>query len=207
MIEYTLIIAAILAIAAAVVIFNIVKGLVKAALIMAAVASIALAVAAFFVVSDANDLKENFQKGPNLLLVADGNEVMNGVKTAEGSARLVSEQQQKAYSQELEKKDYAAIKEENYKLIIADISAISSDETRQQLKAPEKNPKVIEAVFTELFSNPISLVKGYKEGKIVIYEETAAFRAIRMLPLAFVKSAAGKLLRSTEEMITNNATG
>ena len=47
--------------------------------------------------------------------------------------------------------------------------------------------------------NALTFLKQYKRENLIIYPETALFKAVRIIPLAFVKDTAKTLFEKTKE--------
>lgn len=220
MVDVALIVAVIVFLLVAVIAYKILKGVVKAVILAGAILSIVLAISAFFIISDANDLRENFQKEPSLFLIVDGNTVLSSFRISGGELSVVDAQQQETHSEYLEKKDYGSIKEDNYKLIIMDIASVGGLENglleieNQELSAEDLQARISQenldaetivgtAMFENIFSDPIVLIKEYKKGNIIVHEETSVFKAIKLIPLSFIKSAAGRIASSAKSAVGN----
>ena len=74
-------------------------------------------------------------------------------------------------------------------------------------KDMEDNSRVKAALFGIILSdevlspkNPLLLFSGFKEGSIIVYPETAVFRAADMLPLSFIGSAGKAIFREKEKV-------
>ena len=74
-------------------------------------------------------------------------------------------------------------------------------------KDMEDNSRVKAALFGIILSgevlspkNPLLLFSGFKEGNIIVYPETAVFKAANMLPLSFVGSAGKAIFREKEKV-------
>ena len=220
MIEYSLPIAAIVFLAIAVVVFHIVHGVLKAAMLVAAISAVALGISAFLVISDASTLKQNFSNGPNLLILKDGNSVLSAVTIANGTPSLVNQQGQDIITEQLLKHDYAAIKENNYKLIIVDVKALdgfgngtlaiaSKEYSKEDVKAllqagsPELKALAFGTIFEKLISDPVLLIKEYKKGDVEVHEETAVFKAMRVIPLPIIQSAAKEFVQNAKNTVVD----
>ena len=74
-------------------------------------------------------------------------------------------------------------------------------------KDMEYNSRVKAALFGIILSdevlspkNPLLLFSGFKEGSIIVYPETAVFKAANMLPISFIGSAGKTIFRKTEKV-------
>ncbi|MBI2208054.1 hypothetical protein HYU50_01010 [Candidatus Woesearchaeota archaeon] len=74
-------------------------------------------------------------------------------------------------------------------------------------KDMEDNSRVKAALFGIVLSdevlspkNPLLLFSGFKEGSIIVYPETAVFKAANVLPLSFIGSAGKAIFREKEQV-------
>ena len=212
MAEFILVIAILVLLVVAVVVFKILHSILKLFILFLTVGSIAFGVGAFLVVMDANEFMQSLGEENNLFLIAEDNEVISGIAFAGEESHLINQQQLEEYSENLQTGDYESIKEGYYKVIILD-SAIAEDETNfdnelanrlsEEVYAEQKAALFI-PILQKTFSDPVFLLIEYKKGNIIIYEETAAFKAIKYVPVSMVKFAADKIIKKTETAIANN---
>ncbi|MBW2980879.1 hypothetical protein KY360_05680 [Candidatus Woesearchaeota archaeon] len=91
------------------------------------------------------------------------------------------------------------------------ISVLNSEEPKSlmeeeigkgiELDETELKGAIFGLMFNEVMQSPIYFFKQYKNGNILIYPETAIFKAIKYIPLGFVKSAMQKVMSKVEEKI------
>ena len=56
-------------------------------------------------------------------------------------------------------------------------------------------------VFNEITENPLFFFSQYKEGNIIVYPETAIFKAINVLPIGLVENAMESMISKVEDKI------
>jgi len=210
MTEYSLLIAVALFLVVAVIAYKIIKGLLKTALVLVAVASIVLGAGVFLVYMDANKLKENFGSEKNLFLLVDNNEVLSALEfDGESDPQIINQQELDEYSRNLREGGYAKILDGYYKLFILDIAILDAEAMEDKKISADvfregntdEKAELFASIVSEVFSNTVFLISEYKEGNILVYEETIMFKAIRMVPTALIKTVANKLIDRTKSMV------
>lgn len=213
--EVSLLVMLAIVVFAGIIIFKVVNGIVQALLLTSAVAVVVLAVAGGFVVIDALDLRNNFAAGGKLMLFSadNGTRITSGllVKGNE-SVQPLSGAEIKQFNAELGRRDYAAMKGNNFKLILLmeePILASMPDELNleggnvnretllMQLRAAgtEQRAQLLSVLFAmQLGKNPLGIISGYRKGEIMIYPETAVFKVARILPESLFRKVSEKLL-------------
>lgn len=235
MAEVSLLVMLAIVVVSGIIIFKIVKGIVQTLLLTSAVAAVVLAVAGGFIVMDALDLKNNFMAGDKLLLfsgvdAASGQQAITagllpkGQGTGAGEApgegsQAVSGPELEKMNQNFRSRDYAAIRGNNFKLVIVKEQAVidalpdslpgemadalaghgqnlSREAVLGLLQAAGGDERAV--MLSALFlagqgSNPLGIVSGYKKGDIYVYPETPVFKAVKMLPAQLFESAAKKM--------------
>ncbi len=205
MAEVSLLVMLAIVVVSVIVIFKVAKGVIQGVLLASAVLSILAAVAGGFVVKDAFELKDNFQKGDNMLLLSDDNwaKLTDGITIkgqADGQGGQAAEKADGKLGNavpltaaELEKlnplfakKDYGAMLGKNYKLIIMKESSVAGS-------LPER----LDLVF---------IISEYKKGNAIVYPETAFFKAIKLIPLSLFKKVAEKALQQAADASKDVAT-
>lgn len=199
---------------AAVVIFKIAQSVLQGVLLVSAVLAVILAIIAVVVVKDAIDFQHNFQSGSKLLLFSadNGTRITSGLLVKGNGSAPLSEAEVGQLNAWLGSKDYAAMRGDNFKLVVLreepilaampegqvfDGSNMSREMALLQLRAAkvEQRAQLLSALFAMQFSgNPLVLVSGYKNGDVVVYPETPVFRAVRILPESLFSEVSGKLL-------------
>lgn len=202
MINEPLIIGAIIFAVAAVVSFKLLKGFVKVLVFLIAAASILIGVASAMIYLDAKELKENLGKEPTLLILASGDKALMALSFEAGrEPKLANQQQTDDYSEQLANKDYRAIKGDYYKAVIIDEGLLRELSPENNSKLPkgimEAEAIALSEAVRKITSEPIILVTQYKKGNIRIYDETPAFKAIKLAPTSLIKAAAEKLMAKT----------
>lgn len=213
--EVSLLVMLAIVVFAGIIIFKVVKGVVQALLLTSAVAVVALAVAGGFVVMDALDLKNNFAAGGKLMLFStdNGTRITSGLLVnGNESMQPLSGAEIEQFNAELARRDYAAMKGNNFKLILLreepllasmpeelnlEGGTVSREMMMLQLRAaaPEQRAQLLSVLFAmQLGKNPLSIISGYREGEIMIYPETAVFKVARILPESLFRKVSEKLL-------------
>ena len=204
MTEYALIIALILSIIVAVAAYRFVQGVLKFAVVVLAVASIALGAAAFLIITDANDLRENLGSRRNLVVFSDDTKAVFAMELLGGNgSKVVNKQDVDEYSKKISAGDYDAIKDGYYKLIVISTGIIERSDTSAKPDYSKETDDFFISIAEEVFSDPVFFISHYKNGNIRVYEETALFRAVRMMPVALIKSAAGKAITKVKTTVVD----
>lgn len=195
MTEYALIIAVILSVAVAVAAYRIIHGIFRLVLIALAAASIVLGVAAFFVVMDANELKENLGSGKSLVVFVDGTSAVFAMELrGQNGSKALNKQEVDEYSRMIGAGDYGSAKNGYYKLIVISTKAAEGNETESGRSYGDEPEEFFVSLAGKAFSEPLFFVREYKKGNIRVYDETAVFRAVKLLPVSLVESTAGKAI-------------
>jgi len=189
----------------AVIAFKIIKGVLKTVVFLIALASIVLGLGAFFVVTDFNDFRENFKESKNLFLIVDGDQVISAMEAEAGEIKAINQQQTDEYSNQLKKGEREGLREDYYKIVILR-KAVFDDTLVAKLneeRYPEERAKLLSPEIEKVLSEPLFLIINYKKGDIEVYEETAMFRAIKLLPLSLVSSVVNKAVSKTKSIVAD----
>jgi len=189
----------------AVIAFKIIKGVLKTVVFLIALASIVLGLGAFFVVTDFNDFRENFKESKNLFLIVDGDQVISAMEAEAGEIKAINQQQTDEYSNQLKKGEREGLREDYYKIVIMR-KAVFDDTLVAKLneeRYPEERAKLLSPEIEKVLSEPLFLIINYKKGDIEVYEETAMFRAIKLLPLSLVSSVVNKAVSKTKSIVAD----
>lgn len=206
--EYSLIIAIVLAVVVAVVAYRLIQGVLKVAVLAVAVASVALGIAAFLVVMDANDVREGFGSGKNLVIVVDGTTAVFAMELlGSNGSKAINKQDVDEYSKKIAATDYGAIRDGYYKLVIISTKMAEGNETAAKKNYKDEPDEFFVSLAEKAFSDPLFFVSEYKKGNIEVYEETALFRAVKMLPAAAIKSATGKAIKKVKVAVVDKIEG
>ena len=198
--EIPLLIMVAIAVVSAIVIFRIVKSIVQAIILVSVVAIILVGIAGAFVVMDALDLKAKLPASDNLLLISNDDfttiiagMVMHGQKNATaaqsgGQATPVSAAELAKLNGQFSNDDYAAMLGGNYRLFIIKESSIGP--------IPDVGPSAAEdgefALITDSIAkkataDPFFIMSEYKAGNVMVYPESALFKAVKVLPFSLVR--------------------
>ncbi len=192
MTEYALIMAIILSIVVAVAAYRIIHGIFRLVLIAVSVASIILGIAAFFVVMDANEIRENFGSGKSLVVFVDETSAVFAMELrGQNSSKALNKQEVDEYSKMIGAGDYDSVKNGYYKLIVISTGIAGGNETGSGRDYREETDDFFVSLAAKAFSDPVFFVSEYKKGNIRVYDETAVFKAVKLLPVSLIKSAAG----------------
>ncbi len=206
MTEYALIMALILSVIVAVAAYRVIQGFLKVVVVVMAVVSIALGAAAFLVMTDANDFRENLGSGRNLVVVADDDKALFAMELrGSNGSRVINRQEVDEYSKKIAAGDYAAVRDGYYKLIIISTAIIEGNGTKPDYSA--EGDDFFISIAEKVFSDPVFFISEYKKGSIKVYEETALFRALGMMPASLVKSAAGKAIAKAKIAVVDKIEG
>lgn len=208
MTEYALIIALILSIVVAVVAYRLIQGVLKFVVVIMAVASIALGAAAFLVIMDANDIRENFGSGRNLVIVDDGGKAVFAMELrGSNGSKVINRQEIDEYSKKIAAGDYDAVRDGYYKLIVISTGMIERNESSAKPDYSGEPDGFFISLAEKVFSDPVFFISEYKKGNIRVYEETAFFRAVKMVPASLVKSAASKAITKVKTAVVDKIEG
>ena len=203
---------------AAIVAFKVARSVLQGVLLVSAVSSIILGIAGAVVVRDALDFRDNFQEGSKLMLFSGG----DGAKISAGTLIGANESMKPLSSSDVErmsaafsKGDYAAMKGDNFKLLIIREDAIISslpekvdvegqsvgrELVLQQLLASdtEQRASILASLFgLQLGRNPLAIISNYKNGNLLIYPETPVFQAVKILPEWLFREVGERLLKGS----------
>lgn len=124
---------------------------------------------------DQNDIREKFLDSNNLFVLKDGSSLISAYATKEG----LPEPDLSGIQDEIDDPD-SELYDDYYKVILVDIDTMPSDVIRMISSADEERRLVLfqDYVYGEIIGEDIaqSLVEHEKEGDIVVYQETIAFR-------------------------------
>ena len=120
-----IIIIIIIAIALFFISFWIIKKIIKAIFLATAVLAIVLVVTGYFVVQDVNDLQENFQTSPKLILLVDNNTLLTGF-SSDASAEPIKSSEIEAIRQAVQQENFKAIPQEYYKTVVYSKESLES---------------------------------------------------------------------------------
>jgi len=207
MVESSLVIAGIVFLVVAVIAFHIIKSILKTVIFGIAVLSIVLGVSAFFILMDFNDLKEGVQDSKNLFLVVDGNKVLSGLESDGDSSNSVHQQELDEYTVKLQDGKPEEILNGYFKVFIihAAVIEIIDSELLDKLETAyaEERAELLSRVIAKVFSDPVFMIVQYKKGNIEIHEETIMFKAVKLVPVALVRSIADKALSKTKSIVVD----
>ncbi len=208
MTEYALIIAIILSIAAAVAAYRIIQGIFRLVLIALAAASIILGVAAFFVVMDANEIRESLGSGKSLVIFVDDEAAVFAMELrGQNGSKALNKQEVDEYSRMIGAGDYGSVKNGYYKLIVISTKIEESNETASKRSYRDEPEEFFVSLAEKAFSEPVFFLGEYKKGNIRVYDETAVFKAVKLLPVSLIKSAAGKAVTMVKVAVVDKIGG
>jgi len=212
MVEVSLIIAAVLFVIIALVMYKLIKGIIKTVIVLGAAISIGIAVASFLVIMDANDLQEKFSEEPNLFLLVENSTVISAIEFEGDNEPIIIDQQQvDEFSTNLLEENYDALRSDYYKVIIID-KKILEDNSIEGLD-PDLSEKLDEAKYIEdkadlalpilnkTFSDPVFLMIQYKKGNVKVHEETALFKAIELIPTAMIRTVGNAVIDKAKGVV------
>jgi len=211
MVELSLIIAIVVFFVAAVIAFKIIKSILKTIVVVIALTSVVLGVSAFFIVTDFNDFKEGFENEQNLFLVVKENKVISALEAGGSETKAVNKQETDVYSGKLEEGKPEEILNGYYKVFIINTAMFEEDKSidstlTEKLEAeiyPEERVELLTPVIEKMFADPVFLIVQYKKGNLEIYEETAMFKAVKLIPVSLVKSIADKAISKTKSIVVD----
>ena len=172
----------------------------------------------FFIFQDFNDFRQNFGVSEKKVILKDEDRVLTGLVLDEDT-NLMTNTQLNDYSSYLTTDDFDKILGDSYKLLIFDIDIISNldneidfengittDEAITILNtgSSEEKATVFSIILAdEILSsrNPLFFLSEFKEGNIMIYPETALFKAARIIPLTFIKETAKSILIKAKDKV------
>ena len=146
-------------------------------------------------------------------IISAGNSDRGNTGHVNGSAQALSDDKVQELNAHFATADYAAMLEGASQIIIIDENSItesmpqtikignqniSKEIVMQQLESGDAEDRA--AMFSALFSikssqDPAFLVRGYKEGRITIYPEMSALKAVKMIPMPVLTKLSGGLAR------------
>ncbi len=90
-------------------------------------------------------------------------------------------------------------------MISTDIARENKTETGRNYK--DEPDEFFISLAEKAFSEPVFFVSEYKNGNIQVYDETAVFKAVKLLPVSVVKSAAGKAITKVKVAVVDKIGG
>ena len=175
------------------------------------------AINAIFVYKDVIDLRQNFAHSTKKVILMDDGKALTGL-LLNGETEVIGESELNKISLSVEDKGYKSALGSSYKLIIFDIKAISN--LNEGISIGQADVRKDEAIFTlrsgseaekaALFGailenniltpdNPLFFFSQIKEGNIRVYQETALFKAAKILPLNALNSIARNIFEKGGE--------
>jgi len=203
----------------AVFVWGIFKKLFKLLFYTGIIISLILAANLFFIYQDFKDLRENFGVLEKKVILKDDDKVLTGLILGEDTA-LMTDEQLNDYSSYLKNDNYEKILGDSYKLMVFDVGIISNLDTEIEietqtitqddavaiLKSKNSDAEEKAALFSILLTdeilssrNPLFFFSEFKNGNILIYPETALFKTVKFIPLAFIKDVGEKIFEKTKE--------
>jgi hypothetical protein len=76
--------------------------------------------------------------------------------------------------------------------------SISTDSSSEEVKA-----ELLAQSFEHIVKNPVTMITQIKSRNLKVYEETALFKAMKYIPLAFIKSAVASMVEGTKEVASD----
>ena len=196
------------------------KGLLKLFMffVMAIIAVIGMN--AFFVYRDVVDLRENFADSAKKVVLMENGQALTGLVLGR-ETRILPQEELIKISDSLKAGDIKSALGGSYKLIAFDIKAISAledkidmegksitkEEALATLRMGNDNEKA--ATFESLLrnnifsSNSVFFFSQLKEGNIQVYQETALFKAAKIMPLSAINTLTKNVFRATKEQAGN----
>ena len=159
-----------------IILFKIIKSLVKTALLVIVFLLIIGVIGGFFVFRDVQDLKENFFVQEKLFLLVDQDEVIQGFEATEFDFDTISflgPSELSDIEKNYESGNYQEILGDYYKIIILKKELFSSND---------------DFANVTMSSGPLFIFKGYRDGKIIVYPQTSLFKAIKYLIVSTQKA-------------------
>ena len=195
---------------------HIFKGLLKLVLFFVVVIAVIIGLNAFLVYRDVQDLKENFADSSKKIILMEDGKALTGLVLNSGT-RILPQDELNEISESISAKDAKSALSGSYKLIVFDINAIANmeDEITLGKKEIEKEEALMilragdeterAAVFESLLrnnvfsSNSIFFFSQIKEGNIEVYQDTALFKAAKIIPLGAIAKIAKDIFSATKE--------
>lgn len=176
-----------------------------------------IAINTYFLYEDVMDLKENFGIAEKKVILVDEGRVLTGLLLNEETDFLAISQLEE-FSSYLKDKNYEKILGDSYKLMIFDLDIVSNleeieidgeiitnDYAISVLKSGS-NSREKAALFGTILAdhilssnNPLFFFSEFKKGNIMVYPETALFKTIKIIPLAFIKDIGKTMFEKTKE--------
>jgi hypothetical protein len=175
------------------------------------------------------DFKDNFGKAEKLFLLKGDNNVLTGFSMGDMTNAESMGYLDKGEIEGMQNKGIESITGDAWKLFMVDMRAfdgineLSLNEetrlTRQDLEGILKNDDISSladvdikeeeakaGIFAFLISqafssDPLFLLREYKEGNIIVYPETILFKTLKIIPPSLIESVMEKALGGVEERI------
>lgn len=214
---------AILAAAAFVIVFLIIflrhlfEGLMRLFILLAIIALLVIGAYAFFVYKDIHDLRQNFADSIKTVILLDDEKALAGLKL-NGESIIIDGEDLSKISSDIRNKDYKSALGRSYKLIVIDIEIIKNlgeeidlgkgtigrEQAINVLQSGYEKEKaaLFEAILANnvlVPDNPLFFFSQLKDGNLRVYQETALFKAAKIIPLDAIVSMTKGIFDTTKE--------
>lgn len=211
MVDTTFLIVVVIFFVGAIVIFKIVKGLMKAAILLAALLAVIFAGVLVLVVLDVQDFSEKFGQEPVLFLMIENGTGTAGVEFIAGQKELVPEIEVERYSLFLYEKDVPVLTQDHYKVILIEKSLLLDSTLKEgeyDLGLEDENYNVrneaFAAAISDVVESPFLIARNIRDDRMKVRPETIAFKVVNALPESFTKIITSKVQQTAERIFQAN---
>jgi len=211
--EFAFILVLVFFLALALIVFKLSKTVLKALVFALSLCVIALVIGAAFVFYDFYDLKSSFASSQKTAIIKNNGSAVASMAFNNEETSFADNEKLNEYSGFLKKMQYSMMLKDSYRLIIIDAALIedlgsikitnntlpaSSARTAILSNDDELKKNAMEAIIKKTFDSPLFMFEQYKKGNLMIYPETAAFKAIKFFPSSLARSAAQKIFEGAK---------
>ncbi len=211
MVDTTLLIAVLIFFVGAILIFKIIKGILKALALVVALLVIVLAGLGALVYLDVQDFTEKFGNEPVLFLMIEDEKATAGVEFIAGSEELIPEVQVNRHSLFLKDRDAPILAQDHYKVILVEKSLllendISDGAYNDGLNDEDYNVRneAFSGAITHAVDSPFLIARNIRDDRLKVVPETIAFKVINFLPESFTSTLTSRIKQTAEKIFQDN---
>ncbi|MBI2664872.1 hypothetical protein HYX10_06055 [Candidatus Woesearchaeota archaeon] len=206
MVDYFLIAAGVMALLAVIVVYRIVKSLLKVLVLALAIGTVLLGAFAFMVVGDYEDIQQRLNTEKNLMMLIDEDKIVTGI-IVEGSKTTTADEEQ--VNSAIEGLKSGEFSDEYFKVVLFNqsitqesrIKQLGIDEELLESGTPDERAQEFSIIVKETLGDPLFFATQYKKGNIQVFEETATFTALKWIPMKTISKLLGKAADKSKEVV------
>jgi hypothetical protein len=211
MVDSTLLFAVVIFVLAAILIFKLVKGIIKALMLVIALLAIVLAAGVGLVAYDTYTFAQAFGNEPILFLLVDEGKATGGVAISGGVEELISQQDVERWSLFLNERDVPVLTKDYYKVILVDKGLLLENDIEDgrynddlQSKDFNERNEAFAGMITNTLESPFLVARNIRDDRIRVRPETFAFKAINLLPESITSEISRRFKQAIERVFKEN---